>query len=92
MTNIPAPIFNQQRRATNVTVQTVLIMVNVDDVAGETIPYLFDMLLRMGAKNVHAIPAYTKKGRQGFRLTVSPFRWTSPAAASSQWISKSPKA
>jgi pyridinium-3,5-bisthiocarboxylic acid mononucleotide nickel chelatase len=43
---------------------TVLIMVNVDDVTGETVPYLFETLMNMGAMNVHAIPAFTKKGRQ----------------------------
>ena len=45
-------------------VNTVLIMVNVDDVTGETVPYFFEMLMNMGAMNVHAIPAFTKKGRQ----------------------------
>ena len=45
-------------------INTVLIMVNVDDVTGETVPYLFEMLMKMGAMNVHAIPAFTKKGRQ----------------------------
>lgn len=49
---------------------TVLIMVNVDDVAGETVPYLFEMLMNMGAKNVHAIPAFTKKGRQEFIFLI----------------------
>jgi uncharacterized protein (DUF111 family) len=49
---------------------TVLIMVNVDDVSGETVPYLFEMLMNMGAKNVHAIPAFTKKGRQEFIFLI----------------------
>jgi uncharacterized protein (DUF111 family) len=49
---------------------TVLIMVNVDDVAGETVPYLFEMLMNIGAKNVHAIPAFTKKGRQEFIFLI----------------------
>lgn len=49
---------------------TVLVMVNVDDVTGETIPYLFEMLINMGAKNVHAIPAFTKKGRQEFIFLI----------------------
>ncbi len=55
---------------------TVLIMVNVDDVAGETLPYLFEMLMNMGAKNVHAIPAFTKKGRQGFIFLIDAPRET----------------
>jgi uncharacterized protein (DUF111 family) len=46
--------------------KTVLMMVNVDDVSGETVPYLFEILMNMGAKNVHAIPAFTKKGRPEF--------------------------
>lgn len=45
-------------------------MVNVDDVAGETVPYLFEMLMSMGAKNVHAVPALTKKGRQEFIFLI----------------------
>lgn len=49
---------------------TVLIMVNVDDVAGETVPYLFASLMDMGAKNVHAVPALTKKGRQEFIFLI----------------------
>ena len=52
------------------TCNTVLIMVNVDDVAGETIPHLFETLMNMGAMNVHAIPAFTKKGRQGFIFLI----------------------
>ena len=51
-------------------VNTVLVMVNVDDVAGETLPYLFEMLMNMGAMNVHAIPAFTKKGRQEFIFLI----------------------
>lgn len=51
-------------------VNTVLIMVNVDDVTGETVPYLFEMLMNMGAMNVHAIPAFTKKGRQEFIFLI----------------------
>lgn len=51
-------------------VNTVLITVNVDDVAGETVPYLFEMLMNMGAMNVHAIPAFTKKGRQEFIFLI----------------------
>jgi uncharacterized protein (DUF111 family) len=45
-------------------------MVNVDDVAGETVPYLFEALMNMGAKNVHAVPALTKKGRQEFIFLI----------------------
>jgi uncharacterized protein (DUF111 family) len=53
-----------------VACNTVLIMVNVDDVSGETVPYLFEMLMNMGAKNVHAIPAFTKKGRPEFIFLI----------------------
>jgi uncharacterized protein (DUF111 family) len=49
---------------------TALIMFNVDDVSGETVPYLLEMLMNMGAKNVHAIPAFTKKGRQEFIFLI----------------------
>lgn len=66
----PCPIFDQERRAINMASDTVLIMINVDDVTGETIPYLFETLMDMGAKNVHAIPAFTKKGRQEFIFLI----------------------
>jgi len=41
----------------------MLIMVNVDHIAGETIPYVIDSLLARGAHNVHVTQAITKKGR-----------------------------
>jgi uncharacterized protein (DUF111 family) len=41
----------------------MLIMANVDNIAGEAIPYIIEGLLAKGAQNVHVMQAITKKGR-----------------------------
>jgi uncharacterized protein (DUF111 family) len=41
----------------------MLLLVNVDDVSGEVIPYVISVLMERGAESVHVVPALTKKGR-----------------------------
>ena len=41
----------------------MLLLVNVDDVSGEVIPYVIAGLMERGAESVHVVPALTKKGR-----------------------------
>ena len=41
----------------------MLIMTYVDTLTGEQVPHIIEKLMSMGASNVHAIPAFTKKGR-----------------------------
>ena len=41
----------------------MLIMATVDDMPPEGIPYITDKVMDNGAKNIHIINAYTKKGR-----------------------------
>ena len=48
----------------------MLVVVNVDNVAGEAIPYIIEKLMDLGAESVHAIPAITKKGRLGFIFLI----------------------
>jgi uncharacterized protein (DUF111 family) len=48
----------------------MLLMVNVDDVAGEIVPHVIDGLMARGAKSVHVVPAITKKGRPEFIFFV----------------------
>jgi pyridinium-3,5-bisthiocarboxylic acid mononucleotide nickel chelatase len=48
----------------------MLIMVNVDNITGELIPYIIEGLLTRGAQNVHAVPAITKKGRWAYLFYV----------------------
>ena len=52
----------------------MLMMVNVDDVEGEAVPYVIERLIDIGAENVHAIPAITKKGRPGFIFFIDVVR------------------
>ena len=52
----------------------MLLMVNVDNVAGEAVPYIIEKLLELGAENVHAIPAITKKGRPEFIFLIDTAR------------------
>lgn len=44
----------------------MLLIVNVDSITGEALPYLIDGLMARGASSVHAIPAITKKGRSEY--------------------------
>ena len=52
----------------------MLVMVNVDNVVGETVPYVIEELMGLGAESVHAIPAITKKGRPGFIFLIDTAR------------------
>lgn len=52
----------------------MLVMVNVDNVAGETIAYIIEETMKLGAKSVHAIPAVTKKGRPEFIFLIDTAR------------------
>ncbi len=48
----------------------MLLLVNVDDISGETIPYIIDELMARGAANVHVVQALTKKGRLEYLFLV----------------------
>lgn len=48
----------------------MLLMVNVDDVSGETIAHVIDELMAIGAESVHVVPAITKKGRPEYLFYV----------------------
>ena len=48
----------------------MLVMVNVDNVAGETVPHIIEKLMELGAASVHAVPAITKKGRPEFIFLI----------------------
>jgi len=52
----------------------MLVMVNVDNMAGETAPYIIEKLMGLGAESVYAIPAITKKGRPGFIFLIDAAR------------------
>jgi len=41
----------------------MLIMTYVDTLTGEQVPYIIEKFMSIGASNVHAVPAFTKKGR-----------------------------
>ena len=55
---------------TNLITQTMLLMVNVDDISGEVIPHVIDGLMARGASSGHAVQAITKKGRIGYLFFV----------------------
>ena len=48
----------------------MLIMATVDDMPPEGIPYITDKVMDNGAKNIHIINAYTKKGRMEYIIFV----------------------
>jgi len=48
----------------------LLLMMCVDNVSGEVIPYLIETAIDRGAKNMHVVPAITKKGRPEYLLFV----------------------
>jgi len=52
----------------------MLVMVNVDNVAGETVPHIIEKLMELGAASVHAVPAITKKGRPEFIFLIDTAR------------------
>lgn len=43
---------------------------NIDDCSGETLGYVMERLMKEGARDVHYIPAYMKKNRPAWILTV----------------------
>ncbi|MBK5112870.1 MAG: nickel pincer cofactor biosynthesis protein LarC [Candidatus Heimdallarchaeota archaeon] len=47
-----------------------IIETNLDDCSGETIGFLSQKLLEMGAKDVYLTPIYMKKGRPGTMISV----------------------
>ncbi|HEY67666.1 MAG: hypothetical protein DRI79_06225 [Chloroflexi bacterium] len=48
----------------------MLFLVNVDDISGETVPYVIEGLMARGATNVHVMQALTKKGRPEYLFLV----------------------
>ena len=55
---------------THLIAQTMLLLVNVDDISGEVIPHVIDGLTERGANSVHVVQAITKKGRIGYLFFV----------------------
>jgi len=48
----------------------MLLLVNVDDVSGEAIPYIIEELTARGASSVHVVQALTKKGRLEYLFLI----------------------
>lgn len=48
----------------------MLLMVNVDDISGELIPYVIDGLMARGAGSVHVVQSLTKKGRLEYLFLI----------------------
>lgn len=48
----------------------MLLLVNIDDISGEVIPYAIDALMARGAASVHVVPAITKKGRMEYLFFI----------------------
>lgn len=48
----------------------MLLMTNVDNITCEQVPYLIEELMKLGAKNVHVVPAFTKKGRSEYIFLI----------------------
>ena len=48
----------------------MLILTTIDDVPGETIPYVIERTMDAGANNVHVVNAVTKKGRTEYMVFV----------------------
>lgn len=47
-----------------------MLMTNIDNITCDQVPYLIEELMRLGAKNVHVIPALTKKGRPEYIFLI----------------------
>ncbi|WP_255335990.1 nickel insertion protein [Methanosarcina sp. KYL-1] len=45
-------------------------MTNVDNITCDQVPYLIEELMKLGAKNVHVVPAFTKKGRSEYIFLI----------------------
>lgn len=48
----------------------MLMMTTVDNINCEHIPYLIEELMKRGSKNVHVVPAITKKGRAEYIFLI----------------------
>jgi len=48
----------------------MLLLVNVDDITNELLPYIIEGLMERGAANAHVTQALTKKGRLGYLLFI----------------------
>ncbi|MCQ2969987.1 MAG: DUF111 family protein [archaeon] len=48
----------------------MLIMTTIDDLPPEGIPYITEKIMDSGAKNIHILNAYTKKGRVEYIILV----------------------
>ncbi|MCC4769905.1 DUF111 family protein [Methanosarcina sp. DH2] len=48
----------------------MLLMTNVDNITCDQVPYLIEELMKLGAKNVHVVPALTKKGRPEYIFLI----------------------
>ncbi len=48
----------------------MLIITALDDISGETVAYVIDLLLEQGANNVHVSQTVTKKGRTGLLFFI----------------------
>ncbi|HZK18397.1 MAG TPA: nickel insertion protein [Clostridia bacterium] len=45
-------------------------MTNIDNIACDQVPYIIQSLMEIGACNVHAVPAMTKKGRNEYIFLI----------------------
>lgn len=48
----------------------MLLMVNVDNISIDALPYMIDGIFSLGAKNVNVVNAMTKKGRMGYLFFI----------------------
>ncbi len=48
----------------------MLLMTNIDNIACDQVPYIIQSLMEIGACNVHAVPAMTKKGRNEYIFLI----------------------
>ncbi|MHA2405285.1 MAG: nickel pincer cofactor biosynthesis protein LarC2 [Candidatus Hermodarchaeia archaeon] len=48
----------------------MIIIAALDDISGETVAYVIDLLLEKGANNVHVSQTVTKKGRTGLLFFI----------------------
>ena len=60
-------LYDQKKKINN---QVVEIDTNIDDMTGEQLGYIMDVLLEAGALDVYFTPMYMKKNRPGVKLSV----------------------
>ncbi len=48
----------------------MLLMITVDDLPAEGLPYIIERTIERGAKNIHVLNAITKKGRMEYIFLV----------------------